>query len=117
MAKKKAKNSAIADKNLDFSAPWIQENKKTPGGSLKKLEKGKKSAWVDDGSQFRKDAEDDKKMKPKKLTERGTRPAAKMISITCERCRKDFEVNETIITSNSYYICEGCITKRPLVDE
>lgn len=110
MAKKKS--SAVADKNIDFTAPWKDNKKKTSGGSMQKIEKGKKSIWTDDQTQFRKDADDDLKLKPAQLAERGKRPAPKMVKVVCERCSKKYTVHEAL--DNDYYICENCITKRPL---
>lgn len=111
MAKKKAK-ARVKD---DFTAPWADSE-----GTQKyqKIVTGKKSTWVDDGVAFKEDTEFAKKVTVRPPVEKGVRPVVKKVKAKCTRCNKNYTVSGELVTSltpgEDYYICEKCITHRPL---
>lgn len=111
MAKKKSVKKSQTSSDLDFTAPWGAENNKSKIQKYQKIKKGKVNKWVDDGTLHRSDIEIDKKLAPKKLSEKGAREPEKKVKVLCSRCNKTFNISKLFATD--WYICDKCVLLKP----
>jgi hypothetical protein len=82
--------------NPDFSVVNVN-NKLTRRASVKA---SGQNAFIDEG------ANKDENLKYLTNTKTQRRPPAKKVNITCEKCKKTYEIPESL--NKNYYVCEAC---------
>ena len=100
------KNRSQQPKRLIIPDDDIEEN---PDRVVAKTEDFTKSPrfnmFVDDGKEASSDRKMDKLLKPDYLSQKGGRPAFKLVKVTCSRCKKSFEGH---VEESNGFICAKC---------